>query len=395
MFVVFALAGVGFATWVSRIPLIRDHLGVSTAGMAVLLFGLSAGAVLGLTLAPLVHHWLGSRRGLLVSLIGVAGALVLIGVTADVFRVAVLALCALVVFGFFYGTTDVLINVEGAAVEREFGRTSLPLMNAFFSMGTAAGAGIGAAASAFGVSVVLDFTVIAAVIVLSAVVAARSIARPHPEGQDVHDDVDEPGKERARSSALGNVAGMFRDGRLLLIGLMAVGAALAEGGPNARKALAPPDGHGFSNTAGALVYGTFVAAMTVTRIVSGPAIDRLGRFPVLAASAVVGLVGLVVFITVQTPWVVFVAAALWGVGASLIFPVGVSVAADHPTRSAHRVAFISMFGYAAFLIGPPVIGILGEHIGILEALWFVAIMLLLSLIAMPAIRNKRTARRRS
>ncbi|MDN5756368.1 MAG: MFS transporter, partial [Micrococcaceae bacterium] len=68
---------------------------------------------------------------------------------------------------------------------------------------------------------------------------------------------------------------------------------------------------------------------------------------------------------------------------SLGFPIGVSAAADHPTQSARRVSIISIFGYMAFLVGPPVLGVVGEHLGILNAFYLVALMLLLSLVVAP------------
>jgi cyanate permease len=64
---------------------------------------------------------------------------------------------------------------------------------------------------------------------------------------------------------------------------------------------------------------------------------------------------------------------LWGLGASLGFPVGMSAGADDPARSAARVAVVSSIGYVAFLAGPPVVGLLADAVGLLEALTVVAV----------------------
>ena len=64
---------------------------------------------------------------------------------------------------------------------------------------------------------------------------------------------------------------------------------------------------------------------------------------------------------------------VWGLGASLGFPVGMSAAADDPLRAARRVSVVSTIGYAAFLAGPPLLGLLGDHVGTLEALLVVAV----------------------
>ena len=79
-------------------------------------------------------------------------------------------------------------------------------------------------------------------------------------------------------------------------------------------------------------------------------------------------------------------ALLWGVGAALGFPVGMSAAADDPERAAARVSVVSSVGYTAFLAGPPLIGLLGEAVGILNALFVVLGALVLGLAASGAAR---------
>jgi len=63
-----------------------------------------------------------------------------------------------------------------------------------------------------------------------------------------------------------------------------------------------------------------------------------------------------------------------------------SAAADDPARAAARVSVVSSIGYTAFIAGPPLIGILGEHAGILRALFVVLGALLLGLLAAGSAR---------
>ncbi len=82
-----------------------------------------------------------------------------------------------------------------------------------------------------------------------------------------------------------------------------------------------------------------------------------------------------------------VGAALWGIGAALGFPVGMSAAADDSRHAAGRVSVVSSIGYLAFLAGPPLIGFLGHEVGTLRALTaaagLVAIGLLISGVLRP------------
>jgi cyanate permease len=103
---------------------------------------------------------------------------------------------------------------------------------------------------------------------------------------------------------------------------------------------------------------------------------------ILFGSAVVGCL-LVVF---GTPVIAFIGAAIWGVGASLGFPVGMSAAADDPTRAHARLSVVATIGYTAFLTGPPLLGFLGDHFGILRALLVVGAVSLLALLVLPAAR---------
>jgi MFS family permease len=81
-----------------------------------------------------------------------------------------------------------------------------------------------------------------------------------------------------------------------------------------------------------------------------------------------------------------VGAALWGVGASLGFPVGMSAASDDPSASAARVSVVASIGYCAFLGGPPLIGFLGSRFSTLHALLAVAGLLAVAALFAGALR---------
>jgi len=90
--------------------------------------------------------------------------------------------------------------------------------------------------------------------------------------------------------------------------------------------------------------------------------------------AAVSLVGLLLFVFGPVTPVAFAGALLWGLGASLGFPVGMSAAADDPARAAPRVSVVASIGYCAFLTGPPVIGFLGDRLTVQHGLIAVAVL---------------------
>jgi len=140
---------------------------------------------------------------------------------------------------------------------------------------------------------------------------------------------------------------------------------------------------------GTLGFATFLTAMTVSRWIGPRLLDRYGRVPMVRATALLSLGGVLLF--VLTDWVALalVGTALWGLGTALGFPVGMSAGSDDPQHAAARVSVIASVGYAAFLGGPPLIGFLGEHVGVQHALVCVAVLMGVALLIAGVVRPPR------
>lgn len=379
LFVTFALVGFALSSWLARVPAARDGLDVTNSALGIVLFGLSGGSLVGLLLSSHLIVRFGSARAVLLGLgIGVLGLPVAaLGVELGS---PVVCFIGLAVYGAGSGLSDVSMNVAGAANERAVGRNIMPLFHAMFSGGTVVGVGVGALAEVAGVPILAHLAGMAVMVLVALVIAVRFFQ------SDTH-DVDEH-DEAADAPAVGWRArlGGWREPRTLLIGLIALGMAFAEGSANDWLPLAMKDGHGLDNAGGALVLAVFLAAMTAGRILGVPVLDRFGRVVVLRVSALVAVVGLTTLIFVPSTAVAVVGAVFWGLGAALGFPVAMSAAADDPRRAAARVSVVSTIGYLAFLVGPPVLGFLGDHIGLLHALTVVLVLVFIAGIASGAAR---------
>jgi MFS family permease len=369
--VTFMVDGFAFTGWLARAPAVRDDLHLTAAGFGLLLLCLSAAAVASVPLVgPLVQRIGPARAVLLGSLTLVTGLIGLaIGAAAGSVPVAG---AGLVFIGVGNSTWDVAQNVEAADVERRLGRTLMPRFHAGFSLGTVAGAGVSAGAAALGVPLPVQLFVTA---VLAGGMMVGMVRRFLPYA-------GRAGAERRPVRALT----AWRDPRTLLIGLILLGFGFTEGTANDWLAIVLVDAYQASETMGAIAFGTFVTAMTLARMYGGLAIERWGRITVLrltAASAALGLLLVVVHLSVP---VALAGALLWGVGASLGFPVGMSSAADDPVRAAVNVSVAGAIGYGAFLAGPPLIGFLAHHVGVLHAILCVFGALAIGLLASPAAR---------
>ncbi|MCW1804871.1 MFS transporter [Brachybacterium squillarum] len=357
LFALFLLPGLSMAAWVTRTPDVRDLLGASTAQMGLVLFGLSVGSMTGiLSSGPLVMR-LGTRPVVLLGSALVVLALPTIAVGA-VTGQALLTAFGLALFGAGMGGGEVAMNVEGAEVERLSGRPFLPALHGCFSLGTVIGAGLGILANAVRFPVIAHLGLTALVGAGLLVWAVRAI--PAGTGRLSAED-------RA-AQATGPRLMLLKDVRLLMIGGVVLAMALAEGTANDWLPLVMVDGHGFGATMGSTVFALFAAAMTVGRFSGGPIVARVGRARVLTVSALFAAAGLALISAVDSQAVAVAAVVLWGLGASLGFPLALSAAGDSGPNPAARVALASTIGYLAFLVGPPTLGMLGEHVGLRGAL---------------------------
>jgi cyanate permease len=97
----------------------------------------------------------------------------------------------------------------------------------------------------------------------------------------------------------------------------------------------------------------------------------------LQVCAVTGVVGMLLIILSGNVYVAFVGAAMWGCGVALGFPLLLS-AAGEGENAARKVAFVASSGYMAFLVGPPLLGFLGQAWGITNMFYVIAAFMLIA-----------------
>lgn len=369
--IVFAANGLVFSSWISRIPAARDALDLTTSQLGLVLLAMSTGAVLALPSSGLVIIRLGAARTVRAAVVVGTVGLAIAGLASSV----PVLVGGLFLMGLGSGTWDVAMNVEGAEVERRLGRSIMPHLHAAFSVGTVIGALLGAGLNAVDVPTAAHLGGTAVAMAVLTLLAAQFFLPDEPVL------AGEPVPERR------NPLAAWREPRTLVVGLMVLAFAFTEGSANDWLALALVDGYGVTNAVGVLGFAVFVTAMTVGRLLGTRLLDRYGRVLVLRVTALVSMVGLLLVIIGGSLVLAVAGAVLWGLGASLGFPVGMSAGADDPAHAAARVSVVSSIGYTAFLAGPPLIGVLADHVGVLRSLWVVLAVLMLGLVTAGAARE--------
>lgn len=381
LYALFAIPGLAIASWVTRTPTIRDELLATTAEMGLVLFGLSVGSLVGiLASGPLVAR-IGARAAIVLGMAGTVASLPVIGIGTSLGSQTVVII-GLAIFGLGMGAADVAMNVEGGDIERVTGKTFLPQLHGFYSLGNVVGAlaGIGLAAISFPVvwHLLIVCVVSAALLVLSVPHLPRDTGR-----------ISRPSKAEALARDIKASADRYRpDARIVLIGLMVMSLALAEGAANDWLPLVMVDGHGFPESIGSAIFAVFAFAMMVGRFFGGGLVTKFGRGRMLAASGLFAAAGLLVVSLVDNQAVAAGAVILWGLGASLGFPLALSAAGDSGPNPTQRVALASTLGYIAFLVGPPALGFIGEEVGLRNALLVPMVAALVAVFLAPAAKSR-------
>ena len=376
----FAFFGVAWASWAVRLPEVKTLIAVTTAQLGFILLVGAIGSLSALIVSNRLIERFGTKpvlqRGF---------ALFVLALAAAAFSAGFHFALGVAIFGFFLGfgvgVADVAQNVDGSKLEQLEGRSLMPRLHAAYSLGTLIGAGYGA------IGAWLHFTIhwqTWALVPLAAILLFFT-NRFVPSGTGKLNNgslSSAPGDEAATKKRTNSFKLLFQTS-LFMIGLGIFAITLVEGASNDWLALSLVENYKASPANAGLGYAFLVGSMTITRYFGGNLVDRWGRHKVLRRAALVGVVGIIVIIFgpawfgSSALYFAWIASALWGAGVALAFPLFLS-AAGEGTDSARRVALVATCGYTAFLVGPPLLGLLGQTIGLLGMFWVLAGCLVLA-----------------
>ncbi|WP_353706876.1 MFS transporter [Cellulosimicrobium sp. ES-005] len=399
LMVQFGLFGVIGASWMSRLPSVREALGISASQLGLLLVVGGLGSLVSVVSAGAVVARFGSRTTLVVATAGNVVGFGLVALGTGTGGVVLFATGAFL-NGVCGALTNVPINICAASVEQHVGRAILPHFHAAFSIGAACGALVAAAFSWAHVGITAQILVVTlAVTVARAVLVAPATAlapdRTAPARAAAPSGTTEPADDGAapahptsprRGAGVRAALAAWREPRTLLIGLVLLASSLSEGSAGNWLSIAVVDGFAVREALGAVAYGTFVGAMTVFRFAGTGLIDRFGRVAVLRASGVSALVGLLVFGLAPSLPLAWVGIVLWGCGAALANPVAIAAASDDPAHAAPRVAVATSFSTVAMLTAPPLLGLLVDQVGARHMLLVICAATVLSLAVAGQVR---------
>lgn len=354
----FFLCGTLIGMWASRIPDIKNATGLDEGGFGLLLLVMACGAFVAFPFTGILIDRMGAApvsKGLAVA---VVAAFTMIGLAPTTPLLA----AAMFLSGFCFGALDVAMNGWGAEVEKVLSRPVMSSFHGLYSLGAGVSAAAGGAAIGMEFSVARHFVLWAAISVPFIVWICRE---PWP---NMDGEAEKSGK-----------APLFAlpKGALVLVGLIALVAALGEGAVTDWAALYQIEDLGYAESIAPTAFTVFSIAMVIMRLAGDRVIARYGPVPVARMSGVVALLGCLLLVSGYSLWVVWAGCFVMGLGYAVLFPLAMSRAASDPHMSkGAALAAVATLGYGAFLFGPPLLGFIGDAFSLRASFGAVAVLTL-------------------
>ncbi|MFE6870196.1 MFS transporter [Kitasatospora sp. NPDC057692] len=335
----FAVHGAVGGTFVSRIPWIQNHLGLSAGQLGLALVMPAIGSSLAMPLAGRVVHRFGGRAA-------VAGLLSLccVGLALPVLAPSLPVLCLfLLAYGATAGMSDVAMNAQGVEIEQRLGRSIMSGLHGMWSAGglVAAGVAILAAHQDFDPRVQIGVTAFVLLALVHLICGTLPDLRA-PEQAEAPPRFALP----PRSS--------------LVIGLVGFCAVFAEGASMDWSGVYLRDVTGASPTVAAAAYTAFSLTMAVSRLAGDAAIRRLGAVRATRLSGAVATAGGVLVVAADRPALAIPGFALIGVGVAVVVPLAFAAAGRSGGNPSQAIAGVATVTYTSGLIAPAIVGGLAQ-----------------------------------
>ncbi|QWB28546.1 MFS transporter [Streptomyces koelreuteriae] len=356
--VFFALDGFVFAGWVVRIPAIKEQTNASASALGLALLGVSAGAVITMTLTGRLCRRYGNHQVTVVCAVLLSLSVALPPLTHSVLALGLV----LLLFGAAYGGINVAFNSAAVELVAALGRPIMPSFHAAFSLGGMVGAGLGGLVAGV-LSPTRHLLLLTVVGLLVTALAGPTLLR--------HEPPTPPERERPAQDAPRRLDGRTR-GLVIVFGVIAGCTAYGEGALADWGALHLEQDLDASPGAAAVGYSCFALAMTVGRLTGTTLLERLGRTRTVVAGGTTAAAGMLLGSLAPSLWAALLGYAITGLGLANLFPVAVERAGALAGPSG--VATASTLGYGGMLLGPPAIGFMADWFTLPAALTSVAVL---------------------
>lgn len=399
----FLLYGVILGSWTSRIPAVKQRLGVNDGQLSLALLAFAAGAIVGMQAVGRLVDRYGSRRVMLPAAL-VDSAILLGPAFAPNLPLLVLALFG---FGAVHGTLNVAMNTNAVEVQRAWGRPIISSFHAVYSIGGFIGSALGGLYARAELGPAASFATVSGVVVLGVSLSSRwvlpqredklttsnaSLPADVPTPSQVSDSTLRPAPPSPPSPLARLRAFLAPSSAVLFLGTLAFCCLVGEGAAADWSAVYLRDNLHTSAGFAATAYAAFSIAMTAGRLVGDRLTARLGPVRLVRGCGVLASAGLAAGLLVNSPIAGVIGFACLGAGLSCIVPQVFSTAGTRdPARAGEAIARVASLGFIGFIIGPVVIGGAAEVVGLPAALAIPVVLVFAVALAASALRPQEAA----
>jgi len=329
-----------------RLPDIQRAMNVGEGQLGLALIGSAVGTLISLTFAGRFIEAVGYRRVLLVA-IPLLSALYALAMWA---QGPLMFFLLLVPVGLTIGAIEIILNVEADRVEHAIGRRIMSRAHAFWSLGFFAAGIVGSFIAQSGLEPRWHLMVMIPVILATTLLLLGQFQpAPHRAGSSTEET---PHFARPTMPIM------------LLVGVC-LSALLMEGAGIDWSAIYMRDMFTAEPFWAGIAVAIVAGSQALARFFADGFVERYSPVAVARVLLTILLVGVVLVFVAPFAWAAYLGFALIGIGSSALFPLAMSAAAQQTDRpAAINVAALAQFSFTAFLLGPPLLGLVAEHFGI-------------------------------
>ena len=358
----FAINSLIFSFWITRLPGVKESLGLSEGVLGLALFCMPIGALVSMVLSSKIIHAFGAGKVTIWSGMFFSLAMILPVSAMNIWFLGF----ALFIAGLFTGLMDVAMNAVAAEAEKQGKKVIMSTCHGFWSLGGMLGAFLGSLFVGLKFNGVLQavITAIIASVILFTWIKSKI------------GDLDGENSEDGHGFTIprGPIIGLAIIGFCIMIG---------EGAIADWSAVFLKEWAGASAYVAGFGYAGFSLSMTIGRFFGDEIINRFGGLPVVRIGSAIALIGGGLVLITQ-PWLAILGFSLMGLGYSCVVPVVFSSSANiEGMTPSQGISAVATLGYTGFLVGPVIIGWLAEYFGLQMGFVLLMVLSVLAIVYAP------------
>lgn len=372
----FITAGMATAPWASVIPFVKMRLSLNDIEYASIILCFGLGAVIGMPATGKLVTKVGVKKVILVATIALYSSMALLSINSITLY---LAYTSTFFWGVSIGILDVASNIHAALLEKLSGKHLMSRFHGCFNLGCIAAAIFYASMLYAGFhtfTVALLVALTGFILVFFFYPLLINTKGEYEEKLDLNTD-DGTNKFKIRPI-------------LLIIGTIALIMYLTEGMVYDWSAVYLIERSSIAIEIASIGYLAFESATMLMRFVGDSLVNKFGELLVLLLGSFIGFIAILIIAFSKNSYIMIPTFFIAGMALSNIVPIMFSLAGRcDPIYQGKAISLIGTIGYSGLLLGPGVLGLIANYMGLPFIFIFVSMLIvLMGILSFIALKHK-------